>query len=63
MVGRSKLYYGGTGHDNQQGLGVQLAPPAETGAEVVIPAPGVQAARSDGLSGWWASTGCMIMVP
>lgn len=47
MVGRSKLYYGGTGYDNQQGLGVQLAPAAETGAEVVIPAPGVQAARSD----------------
>ena len=47
MVGRSKLYYGGTGYDNQQGLGVQLAPAAETGAEVVIPAPGVRAARSD----------------
>jgi NADH-quinone oxidoreductase subunit G len=31
MVGRGELYYGGTGYENSQGLGFQLAPAAQKG--------------------------------
>jgi NADH-quinone oxidoreductase subunit G len=31
IVGRGELYYGGTGYENSQGLGVQLAPTAQKG--------------------------------
>ena len=32
LIGRSDLYYGGTAYENRQGLGMQLAPAAQTGA-------------------------------
>jgi len=37
IVGRSDLYYGGTTYENMQGLGVQLAPTAQTNGTVRIP--------------------------
>jgi NADH-quinone oxidoreductase subunit G len=37
IVGRGDLYYGGTTYENTQGLGVQLAPVAQTGVAVKIP--------------------------
>ncbi len=37
IVGRGDLYYGGTTYENTQGLGVQLAPAAQTGGTVRIP--------------------------
>jgi NADH-quinone oxidoreductase subunit G len=37
IVGRGDLYYGGTTYGNTQGLGVQLAPTAQTGGAVHIP--------------------------
>src|SRR6266508_4239077 len=37
IVGRGDLYYGGTTYENTQGLGVQLAPAAQTGGTVSIP--------------------------
>jgi NADH-quinone oxidoreductase subunit G len=36
-VGRKDLYYGGTGYDNQQGLGVQLIPAVQYGEMVAMP--------------------------
>ncbi|HEX7975403.1 MAG TPA: molybdopterin-dependent oxidoreductase, partial [Anaerolineales bacterium] len=36
IIGREDLYYGGTSYDNQQGLGVQLAPGVESGADVAL---------------------------
>lgn len=47
IVGRSDLYYGGTGYDNHQGLGIQLQPdglagrwvPAAADAGIPEPAP------------------------
>jgi NADH-quinone oxidoreductase subunit G len=32
IIGREDVYYGGTGYDNHQGMGVQLAPAAQTGS-------------------------------
>jgi NADH-quinone oxidoreductase subunit G len=37
IVGRGDLYYGGTTYENTQGLGVQLAPTAQSGKTVTIP--------------------------
>jgi NADH-quinone oxidoreductase subunit G len=37
IVGRGDLYYGGTTYENTQGLGVQLAPTAQSGKAVSIP--------------------------
>ncbi|MBC7877994.1 MAG: NADH-quinone oxidoreductase subunit NuoG [Anaerolineales bacterium] len=37
IVGRGDMYYGGTTYENMKGLGVQLAPTAQTGATVRIP--------------------------
>ncbi len=37
-VGRKDVYYGGTTYDNHQGLGVQLAPAAQTDGKVDLPA-------------------------
>jgi NADH-quinone oxidoreductase subunit G len=34
LIGRADLYYGGTGYDNQQGLGVHLAPSFQMGIPV-----------------------------
>jgi len=39
IVGRDDLYYGGTSYDNQQGLGVQLAPAAQRGESPTLTAP------------------------
>ena len=38
IVGRGDLYYGGTTYENTQGLGVQLAPAAQSGETVRLPA-------------------------
>ncbi|HWQ83813.1 MAG TPA: molybdopterin dinucleotide binding domain-containing protein, partial [Anaerolineales bacterium] len=36
IVGRGDLYYGGTTYENKQGLGVQLAPLAQTGQPISL---------------------------
>jgi NADH-quinone oxidoreductase subunit G len=36
IIGRSDLYYGGTQYQNTQGLGVQLAPAAQRGAQQTL---------------------------
>jgi NADH-quinone oxidoreductase subunit G len=37
-ISQKDLYYGGTGYENQQGLGVQLVPAAQHGEVVALPA-------------------------
>jgi NADH-quinone oxidoreductase subunit G len=39
VIARGDLYYGGTGYENNQGQGVQLAPAAERGAAVSLSWP------------------------
>jgi len=41
IVGRGDLYYGGTGYENKQGLGVQLAPAAQQGQAPALTWPQV----------------------
>ena len=36
IVSRGDLYYGGTGYENSQGLGVKLAPSAQRGAAIAL---------------------------
>jgi NADH-quinone oxidoreductase subunit G len=36
IVGRSDLYYGGTTYENRQGLGVQIAPSSQRGAQPAL---------------------------
>ncbi len=36
LVERENLYYGGTGYENDQGLGLQLAPAAQKGASISL---------------------------
>lgn len=38
IIGRSDVYYGGTGYENRHGLGVQLPSAAERGEKVELPA-------------------------
>ncbi|GAP15907.1 NADH-quinone oxidoreductase, chain G, partial [Longilinea arvoryzae] len=37
IVGRGDMYYGGTGYENRQGLGVQLSSAAERGEKLELP--------------------------
>lgn len=39
IIGRNDLYYGGTTYDNNQGLGIKLAPTAEQGESVPVSWP------------------------
>lgn len=54
IVGREDLYYGGTGYDNHQGLGVQLAPAAQRGLPVDLPEAGAQEATAIPAGAWLA---------
>ncbi len=39
IIGRNDLYYGGTTYDNNQGLGIKLAPTAEQGESIPVSWP------------------------